>query len=132
MSDNRVLEVCVECQEEIQPKEKTILVYEDIFDKWWVHDGTCSDRYRLLFTSSEEINKGVIMGSCYYCAKPIREKEQYVVNRNRGMVKGTTNKKEEDPLYTTVPLKENIWLAHKECAGKYIYIIKRYEKDKDS
>ena len=107
-----------ECHAEIQLGEKVEFVYNNVGLEHLVHAGECLERYKMSLTSAEAIKKGVIIGFCGYCQKPVREKDQYVVIRNHGWGYGL-EKKEENPVYITLPSEGDISFVHKKCEDEY-------------
>jgi len=75
-------EKCIECDKEIQPEEKVVLMYKDGADECWIHAEPCLATYKKLLDSPEAKKQGIIIGLCDSCHKPIREKQDYTVGRN--------------------------------------------------
>lgn len=110
------LDTCVECHKEINLEERRVLIYQDeLFGGHWIHAGECLEKYKKLLVGPEAVEQGMILGMCYICSKPVREKQRYLLGRTgqRDCVSKT-----ESPFYTTFPSSENkqfLTFMHEEC-----------------
>jgi len=111
------LDICIECGKEIAVEEERVLIYQDYFGEYWVHWEECLENYKKLLIGPEAIEQGLILGICYICCKPVRQKQRYLVGRTKQGQRPTASKT-DDPFYTAFPSSENkdfLLFAHEEC-----------------
>ena len=119
---------CAECGKEVKPTKEAVLLceyyqgyhYSGYRDEsaHCLHKGKCLRGYkRKWLTGREAINRGYILGICYHCGKPIRDKELYIAKRLIRMEE--CDEYSEYLSYVTIPIENEVVFQHKECLDKW-------------
>jgi len=118
-------DLCLECHEGIKPGDKAIEVKFDSEYRNFVHVGECWEKYKPYLFDDNEIKKGIIIGICGWCVKPVRNEQEFYVGRIYRQREGDST---ADDIYSTYPGKHNgheLSFSHKECEDK------AWEEDED-
>jgi len=108
---------CAECGKEVKPTKEAVLLCEHYNSAHCLHKGKCLRGYkRKWLTGREAIKRGYILGVCYYCGRPVRDKDLYVAER---LHQGPFDEYEEYLSCTTIPRSVEVAFQHKECLDKW-------------
>ena len=107
---------CATCLGPIKEGDPIELLYEDQGNKLVAHKGKCFEAYKEYLTGKTEIKRGMIVGVCPICLKPVRHLDDYTFYRiipehDIGKFKGT----KFEYFLSTIPLVKDIWYFHMQC-----------------
>jgi hypothetical protein len=106
---------CALCLEEFESGDKAVSIYKSKDCEFWVHAGMCFEQYKQLLIFPGVKERGIIIGICNVCFKPIREKDSYEVGRVQSIEEKDSNNIFER-WHTTYPSNAGDAMYHKDCS----------------